>query len=71
MSTYPKIQKYVKDKYGYTIETCHIAHVKELCGIKIKPVPNRIDKNVRTNPCPEDKVKYIKEALIYFGILKE
>lgn len=71
MDTYKEIQKYVKSKYGYTIAPCWIAHAKELCGIKVPIAHNRIDKNVRTKPCPEDKFKYIKEALIYLKLLKE
>ena len=34
MSTYRRIQEYVKRQYGFTPKTCWIAHVKELCGLE-------------------------------------
>lgn len=55
MATYKEIQQYVKNKYGYSVKTCWIAHMKELSGIKVKVSHRRYDENVRTNPCPENK----------------
>ena len=71
MATYKEIQQYVKNKYGYYPKGCWIAHMKELSGIKIKISHRRYDENVRTNPCPENKMKDIKEAFIHFGMLKK
>lgn len=45
--------------------------MKELSGIKVKISHRRYDENVRTNPCPENKMKDIKEAFIHFGMLKK
>lgn len=70
MATYKEIQQYVKSKYGCCIKTCWIAHMKELSGIKVKISHRRYDKNVRTNPCPENKKEYIKEAFIHFEMIE-
>ncbi|MDI6638572.1 MAG: hypothetical protein QME82_06665 [Bacillota bacterium] len=69
MSTYRRIQEYVKRQYGFTPKTCWIAHVKELCGLEPRVSPNRYDASRRVNPCPPDKVGAIKEALKYFGMI--
>ena len=71
MATYKELQQYVKNKYGYSVKTCWIAHMKELSGIKVKVSHRRYDENVRTNPCPENKMKGIKEAFVHFGMLKK
>ncbi len=69
MATYLEIQFYVKQKYGFTPETCWIAHAKELCGIPVREAPNRIDPNKRVKPCPEDKLPAIKDAFRHFGVI--
>jgi len=62
MGTYKEVQNYTKEKYGFNVKTCWIAHVKEMNGL--------IDKNIdRQNPCPNDKVASIKEALQKLGDL--
>ena len=71
MVTYKEIQQYVKNKYDYSVKTCWIAHMKELSGIKVKISHRRYDENVKTNPCPENKMKGIKEAFVHFGMLKK
>ena len=67
MSTYTKIQDYVKEKYDESVNTCWIAHAKELSGINVKKAPNRISAE-RKNPCPSDKLEIIQEALEHFKI---
>ena len=68
--TYKKIQQYVKNEYGFTPKTCWIAHVKQLCGLSVRNAWNRNDKK-RKNPCPEDKLPAIKQALNHFGFLNK
>jgi hypothetical protein len=68
MAKYQEIQEYIKNKYGYTVKTCWIAHVKELCGLPLNDAPKRIS-NARTNPCPYDKVDSIRQAFKYFGMI--
>ena len=63
--TYKNIQEYVKWKYGVTVKTCWIAHVKAVYGEnrdKTRKVP-------RVNPCPERHWNKIVDALSYFGII--
>ncbi len=69
MATYEKIQNYMKEKYGYDVKSCWIAHVKELSGLKVNIAPNRIDINKRQVPCPEDKIEPIKDAFRHFGMI--
>lgn len=44
MATYKQIQTWVKQQYGFTPETCWIAHVKELMGLSVRSAPNRKGK---------------------------
>lgn len=69
MSTYPEIQKYIKGKHGYTVKTCWIAHVKEMCGLNPKISHRRLDRNNRVYPCPPEKVEAIKDALKHFNMI--
>lgn len=69
MATYKQIQDWVKRNYGFSIETCWIAHVKDMCGIITGIAPNRIDAEKRIKPCPMDKVEPIKKAFKYFGMI--
>lgn len=69
MATYGEIQEYVKDKYGYTVKTCWIAHAKEILGMPLKVANNRISSGSRKHPCPENKLEVIKEAFIHFNML--
>ncbi len=62
MVTYKDIQIYVKEKYNISIKTCWIAHMKEVCDLKPKISPNRINVNKRKYPCPEDKQEIVLEA---------
>ena len=69
MATYTQIQVYVKNKYGCNIKTCWIAHMKELCGLKVRVANNRNDITKRKYPCPEEKRPMIREAFNHFGML--
>jgi len=65
MATYKEIQDYVKRKYGFKPKTCWIADVKAQCNLSTNKAWNRKGGN-RINPCPEDKVDCIKDALENF-----
>lgn len=65
-STYRTIQQYVKRKYGVAVSGCHIAHVKEICGLSPRKAPNRRNPKKRANPCPDDKKDLIVEAFRHF-----
>jgi len=69
MATYKEIQEYVKVKHGFTVKTCWIAHMKEICGVPVKMSSRRYDPNVRQKPCPEAKKVVIKEAFQHFGMI--
>jgi len=69
MATYRQIQTYVKERYGCTVKTCWIAHVKELNGLKPRPAPNRISIGKRKHPCPDSKRPLIEEAMRHYGMI--
>lgn len=69
MATVKKIQAFVKANYGFKPKSCWIAHVKELCGLEVKPAWNRKGEE-RANPCPENKQAAIREALRRLGMIK-
>jgi len=69
MSTYLKIQAYVKARYGFEPKTCWIADAKEKCGIPVREAWNR-QPGRRKHPCPENKLPAIKDAFEHFGLLK-
>lgn len=68
MATYRAIQEWVKDTYGWTPERGWIAHCKELCGIPIRPAPNRATAG-RARPCPPERVPQIMSAFRHFGMI--
>ena len=69
MATYSEIQDWIKSSYGYTVKTCWIAHVKEMCGLEPRKAPNRFYENRRLNPCPPNKVEAIKQAFRHFWMI--
>ena len=69
MATYAQIQECVKINEGFSVKTCWIADMKELCGLKPRRSPRRQDKN-RMHPCPEDKRPAIKKAFRHFGMIR-
>ncbi len=69
-ATYPKIKEYVKNNFGVNVHTQQIAEVKTLCGLEKRPnynISKKEEQQIRK--CPPEKVKYIKCALEYFGLL--
>ncbi len=69
MASYKEIKKYINEKYGISIETCWIAHVKEICGLNVSQAPNRKNPKERVKPCPQEKEKYIKEAFRFYKMI--
>jgi len=69
VATHKQIQSYVRETYGYTPETCWIAHVKELCGLPVRRASNR-KSEARMNPCPPDKQQDVIKALEHLGALE-
>jgi hypothetical protein len=67
-ATYREIQKWVEEKFGFTPETCWIAHCKELYGLPLGEAPNR-QGNERVKPCPPERRTAIKKAFEHFGML--
>jgi len=70
MVTYKNIQEHIKIKYGFYVNTCWIADVKEMCGLPLKVAPNRINPRIRIKPCPSGKIDSIKQAFRYYGMIK-
>lgn len=60
--TYKKIQNEVKNRYGFTPETCWIANVKEIMGLNPRKALNRQGPS-RMRPCPPDKIDLIKKVI--------
>lgn len=68
LATYKEIQKWVQQQFGFTPETCWIAHCKEIYGLPLGEAPNRHGEE-REKPCPPEKQPAIKKALQHFGML--
>lgn len=69
MVTYKEIQNYIKMNYGQSVKTCWIADMKEMHGIPKQVATNRINKDSKIYPCPEDKKKMITEAFKYYKMI--
>jgi len=69
MATYRQIQDFVKSKYGHSVKTCWIAHVKDMCGLEPRIASNRQSESDRSNPCPPEKVNPIMDAFRHFGMI--
>ena len=63
MPIYAAVQRDVEFTSGFVPKACWIAHVLELLGKKLRIAPNRIDPNVKRDPCPTGKQAAIVEAL--------
>lgn len=71
-ATYPNIKAYIKEKYGVNVHTSYIAQVKRMCGLDMGENHNKSKKkNPEVKQCPQDKVEYIKEALVYFKLAQK
>ncbi len=68
MATYKEIAKEFKHRYGKTVKTCWIAHVKDENGLTRGPAQNRIGKE-RINQCPKEYWDKIEGILHDFGMM--
>lgn len=69
MATYEEIQDFVASKYGFTPETCWIAHVKDMVGLPVRRAWNR-KGDEREKPCPPERVEPIKDAMRHSGMIR-
>ena len=69
MPTYTQIHEYVQTRYGRTVKTCWIAHVKELKGLPLRRAHNRMLGTGRANPCPDWARPMTEDAMRHFGML--
>ena len=68
MATYKQIQEWVRQQYGWTPESCWIAHCKELRSLARRDAPNRRGAERRV-PCPRHKQDPIFRAFRHFMML--
>jgi len=67
-ATYLEIQRWVRERHGFTPQTCWIAHCKELYGLPLESAPNRKGPE-REKECPQEKRPAILQAFRHFGML--
>jgi hypothetical protein len=70
MTTYLKIQEDVLTHEGRRVQTCWIAHVKELNGMAPTPSRKRRWLGERAYPCPPAIRPLIEASMRRLGILK-
>jgi len=70
MATYRQIQNWIKNKYGFSVKTCWIAHAKEIFGLNPRIAHNRYNPKERKHPCPKQKLQPIREAFKHFEIIE-
>lgn len=68
-ATYKVIQNWVKEKFGLSVKTCSIAHMKQESGLRLRTVTNRVDPLKRKYPCPAEHKSPIHAAFIHFGLI--
>lgn len=69
MATYKQIQSDIRSQHGKTVQTCWIAHVKELNGLEVRSAPNRHSIQKRVKPCPNDMRPLIEDSMRRFGMI--
>jgi hypothetical protein len=70
MATYKEVQDDIKRKYGRSVKTCWIAHVKELNGLTLRMAVNRLSPHERKYPCPEEMRPLIEVSMRRLGMLR-
>ncbi len=68
MATYSQIDDFCRERFGFSVKTCWIAHVKSDLGLPVRRAWNRAAAE-RQVPCPSDKRSAIVAALRYFGMI--
>jgi hypothetical protein len=69
MDNYSEIGNHIRETHGFTVKPCWIAHVASDHGLTTRQAYNRIDPNVRSQPCPRAKRTVIEEAFRHFGMI--
>ncbi len=69
MATYRQIQDDIRVRYGKTVKTCWIAHVKELTGQRPRVAHNRQSPARRVEPCPQRWQPIIEDSMRHLGML--
>ena len=66
-ATYDEIRGWIQEKYGFHVTNLNIAQVKRKNGIIEQENYNNSKSEENRQPeCPEEKVKAIEEALLFF-----
>ena len=69
-ATYPEIQEWVQEKYGFHVTNLNIAQVKRKHGIIERENYNKPKSEDSRQPgCPEEKERAIEEAMRYFQMI--
>lgn len=66
MATYKQIQDFVLQQTGRVMQSCWIAHVKELNGMALRTCRT----TPRVKPCPPQWRPIIEDALRHFRVLQ-
>ena len=70
MATYEMIRNNVLNRYGRHVNSCWIAHVKELNGLPLRQAWNRPLGSERKHPCPDWARPLIEDSIRRFGMLE-
>ncbi|TES99577.1 hypothetical protein [Burkholderia cepacia] len=66
MASYKDVQTFVMKRHGIVVQSCWIAHVKELNGLPLRSTRT----GERVKPCPPQWRSAIEEAMRHFGWLR-
>lgn len=68
--TYPMIQEYVEEKYGFHVSSLNIAQIKTKCGIIKRENYNKPKNEDTKQPnCTLEKENAIKDAFRHFQMI--
>ena len=69
-ATYDEIRGWIQEKYGFHVTNLNIAQVKRKNGIIERENYNKPKSEESRQPgCPEEKIKAIEEALLFFQMI--
>ena len=71
-ATYQEIKDYIWEHYQTKVSHLYIAQIKRKCGLEVGEAFNKPkSEDTKVPNCPPEKERMIKEALKYFGMIKE
>lgn len=71
-ATYQEIKDYVWEHYQAKVSHLYIAQIKKKCGLDVGENFNKAKTEGNRVPnCPPEKERMIREALKYYGMIKE